>query len=76
MSFPPEPAASQRRCTVAGQRRNDGAPMSIVCEQLGSDGPVVLYPHGIQAHGVVLNVEHQRTLARWLLEREATPRRC
>lgn len=50
--------------------------MSLVCEQLGSDGPVVLYPHGIQAHGVVLNLEHQRTLARWLLEREATPRRC
>lgn len=72
---PSEAAASERRCTVTGRRHADGSPMSVVCEQVGKDGPVVLYPHGVAGHGVVLDAAQQRILARWLLERETTRRR-
>jgi hypothetical protein len=44
--------------------------MSVVCEQISRDGPVVLFPHGIERHGVVLDARQQRVLARWLLARE------
>jgi hypothetical protein len=46
--------------------------MSVVCEQIGKDGSVALYPHGVSGHGVVLDTRQQRVLARWLLERETT----
>lgn len=46
--------------------------MSVICEQIGRDGLVVLYPHGISGHGVVLDARQQHVLARWLLDRETT----
>jgi hypothetical protein len=48
--------------------------MSVICEQVSGDGLVVLYPHGIQGHGVALDFHQQQVLARWLLERETTGR--
>jgi len=33
--------------------------MSVVCEQIGKDGSVTLYPHGVEGHGVVLNAQQQ-----------------
>jgi hypothetical protein len=48
--------------------------MSVVCEQVGRDGLVVLYPHGIEGHGVALDRHQQQVLARWLLDRETTGR--
>jgi len=68
-------AASERRCTVTGHQHTNGSPMSVICEQIGRDGLVVLYPHGIGGHGVVLDARQQRVLARWLLDRETTPSR-
>jgi len=66
----PDAAATDRRCTVTGKRHADGSPMSLVCEQVSPDGPVVLYPHGVAGQGVVLSQRQQRILARWLLERK------
>ena len=74
MSYPPDPAASPQRCTVAGIRRTDGSPMSLVCEQVGNNGSMVLYPHGIEGHGVMLDTAQQQALGRWLLNRETTIR--
>ena len=65
-------AASERRCAVTGCRLADGSPMTLICEQAPNDGPIVLYPHGIEGHGVVLDATQQRVLARWLLNREPT----
>lgn len=65
-------AASERQCTVTGRQHADGSPMSVICEQVGGDGLVVLYPHGVNGSGVVLDVRQQRVLARWLLDRETT----
>lgn len=43
--------------------------MSLVCEQVGVNGAVVIYPHGIDGHGVRLDMAQQLTLGRWLLNR-------
>jgi len=49
--------------------------MGLVCEQVGNNGSVVLYPHGIEAQGIMLDPTQQRVLGRWLLDREPTIRR-
>lgn len=72
MSYPPEPVASARRCTVTG--RNNGGPCSIVAEELPDLTTVVLYPHGINSYGVVLDRKEQEVLGQWLLSRHRTPK--
>lgn len=72
MSTTSNAATSHRRCTVTGRRYGDGQPMSLVCEAWNS-GQVVLFPHGLERDGVVLNPAQQRELGQWLLRRPDVP---
>jgi hypothetical protein len=74
VSWPPEPVASERRCTVTG--RKDGELCSIVVEELPAGSTVVIYPHGLGGLGVVLDRDEQQVLGAWLLSRRRTSRRA